>query len=82
MTHDILLNILANGYQYSHTDDKGELHHVVVTPNKYMIKAAELIKHLAAQLNSNQAYINQITRERDGYYQELETLRKERQNEK
>ena len=75
MDINILLTTLKNGYSYTVNEEGKEPYTVPHPPNRYMLAAAKTIEQMAAQLNNDQVYLNQLQKERDMYYQEIEVLR-------
>lgn len=66
-----LVHNLKHGYQYSHTDEAGETHNVLVPPNKYMIKAAAAIEALHNNLQQTIEINSNLTRQLETHIKEL-----------
>ena len=60
-----LFNNLKHGYQYTKTLEDGTQENVLVAPNKYMLKAADVIQHLDTQLRQVVALNQQLQKRYD-----------------
>lgn len=72
-----LIQNLKHGYAYTATNADGEQYQVLVPPNKYMIKASEVIANLVIELQHTNKIAVQNSKLAASAFAECERLTKE-----
>lgn len=80
MQINLLINVLKNGYQYSHTKEDGTAENVLVPPNKYMIAGAMAIEALHTSLQQSIKLNTDLTNQLEASYKELQNAEAPIQN--
>lgn len=77
MTYDILIQNLLNGEPVTKTTADGSVYTEMRPPTRNMLAAAKALQNLQGQLNFGTSAINQLTKERNEMWENLELFQQQ-----